>query len=113
MIKSVVTALTANETNTNVFAGTGIENIPNEGSLYEVTYLSTASTADVDEEVFVGQANPVELSDVSSQNRKPITPDDLVGSFYARPGEKIRVRVTEGGGAAANHFATLMVKRVR
>lgn len=113
MIKTVVTALAANETNTNVFAGTGIENIPNEGSLYEVTYGSTASTAAVQEEVFVGQANPIELSDVSNEDRRPQFPQDGLGSFYARPGEKIRVRVSETAGAGADHYATLIVRRVR
>lgn len=98
----------------NVFDGIRAAKIPNiAGAQFQCTYLSTGSVADdITEELFVGAANPVELSVVSGANRTPRSPEDIVTTFMANPGEEITVRVSNTNVAAQTHFAKLVVTRV-
>jgi len=98
----------------NVFDGIRAAKIPNiAGARFQVTYLSTAETiGEVTEELFVGAANPVELSAVSGLDRIPQSPEDIVTTFAANPGEEITLRVSNSGAAANNHHAKLVVTRV-
>lgn len=110
----VETSVAANSTNSNVFDGQRAAKIPNiSGASFQVTYLSTSSATGLTEELFVGAANPVESSPVSLQNRIPISPDDIVTTFMANPGEEVTVRVANSTVGALTHFAKLVVTRVR
>ena len=111
---TIVTAVPLAGTTANIFDGIRAAKIPNiTGARFQVTYLSTfANAVDGTEEVFVGAANPVELSQVSGQNRIPISPDDIVTTFAANPGEEVTCRVNNANVAALNHFAKLVVTRV-
>lgn len=98
----------------NVFGASRIRLIPNiPGARFQVTYLSTCEeNDDLIEEVFVGAANPVEQSPVSNADQFPKSPDDVVTTFSANPGEEITVRVT-ANSALATYTGKLVVTRVR
>lgn len=98
----------------DVYLGIRASTVPNiAGATFQATYLSSAEVALFTEEVFVGAANPVELSAVGSTNRVPQSPEDIVTTFPVNPGEKVTVRVTNGSAAppTATHFAKLVITR--
>jgi len=111
---TLATTVAAATTVANVFDGIRAAKIPNiPGARFECTYLSTAANAvDFTEEVFVGQANPVELSQVSGANRVPQSPEDIVTTFAANPGEEVTLRVSNANVGALVHFSKLVVTRV-
>lgn len=108
------TTVGAGATIANIFDGIRAAKVPNiQGRRFQATYLSTAANAvDFTEEVFVGAANPVELSQVSGANRVPQSPDDIVATFPVNPGEEITLRVTNANVAALVHFAKLVVTMI-
>jgi hypothetical protein len=95
----------------DIFIGIRASSVPNiAGATFQATYLSSASVALLTEELFVGAANPVELSEVGSTNRIPQSPEDIVTTFAVNPGEKITCRVT-GVPLASTHYGKLVVTR--
>ncbi len=111
---SLETSIGIGATVQNIFNGIRAANIPNiADAQFQCTYLSTGQTAgELTEEVFVGAANPVELSAVSGADRTPRSPEDIVTTFMANPGEIITARVSNSGVAANVHFGKLVVTRV-
>jgi len=111
---TLTTSIGITSTVSNVFDGIRAAKIPNiVGARFQVTYLSTGEAAgDLTEELFVGAANPVELSAVSGADRIPQSPEDIVTTFAANPGEEITLRVSNTNAAARNHHAKLVVTRV-
>jgi len=115
-VVALVTSVGAASTIADVFDGIRAATVPNiGGARFQATYLSAGANAvDLTEEVFVGAANPVELSMVSGANRRPQTPDDVVASFPVNPGEKITLRVSNSHATvAANHFSRLVITQLR
>ena len=110
---TLATTVGAGATIANVFDGIRAAKVPNiVGARFQATYLSTAANAaDFTEEVFVGAANPVELSQVSGQNRIPISPDDIVSTFPVNPGEEVTLRVSNANVGALIHFSKLVIQR--
>lgn len=110
---TIATTVPLASTVANIFDGIRAAKVPNiAGARFQATYLSTAANAvDFTEEVFVGAANPVELSQVSGQNRIPISPDDIVATFPVNPGEEVTLRVSNANVAALVHFAKLVIQR--
>lgn len=107
------TSIAAASTTANIYDGIRAAKIPNiAGATFQVTYLSAGQTAgQLSEEVFVGAANPVELSAVSGTNRTPQSPEEIVTTFPVNPGEEITCRVSNINVAAQVHFSKLVVTR--
>ncbi len=106
-------SVAANASNTDVLDGKRAQNLPNiPGSVFQCVVLSTAAATGVEQEVFVGGSNPVERSGVSTQNRVPISPDDIVGEFQARGGEKITWPAHNTTGLAIIVFFKLVTTQI-
>jgi hypothetical protein len=113
MVGSVNPTIGASAT-VSVFQNQRIRLIPNiAGAMFQVTYLATAAAAGLTHAVFVGAANPVERQPVSPINRFPQSPEDIVATFNANPGEEITVEVTETTAAPIAYTGKLVVTRIR
>lgn len=73
------------------------------GALVKFAY--TGSAAGLTAQAFIGQRPVIEEGDVSTQNRMPLDPDDVVDrNLPARPNERIRLIVTNTTGGALVFF---------
>ena len=106
------TALAIGQTVDDIYLGIRASTVPNiAGATFQATYLSSVLLTGCTEEVFVGAANPVELSEVGFTARIPQSPEDIVATFPVNPGEKITVRVTNTNVLANTHYGKLVVTR--
>jgi hypothetical protein len=78
-----------------------------------IRFAYTASATGMDAEGWVGQRNPIERGGVSTQNRVPIEPDDIVEKqIPARPNERIRLYGINTTGGALTMFYRITVEEL-
>jgi hypothetical protein len=73
---------------------------------------ATASAIGLNTSFLVGNEVIVDDQEVSSANRSPVTPDDLLGSGGALSGDRIVIRYRNTTGAAITAFTRLDVAPV-
>lgn len=71
---------------------------------YAVTYGLTLSAAGVQVDLSVGTRAITRSLRPSTQNRMPVFPDDILGTFGVLPGERILLKGTEVAGATPTLF---------
>lgn len=75
-----------------------------------VRFACTGSATGLEAEGWVGQRNPLERSGVSTQNRIPLDPDDIVAMNIAgRPNERIRFKAFNTTAGALTFFYRVTV----
>jgi hypothetical protein len=106
-------SIAANTTDQNVLqtVGARIRTIEQGSGAVGIELLDTGSAVGLERSFFVGSANPVENSIVSTANRVPLFPDDAVNSepIVAFGGEQLQITVTNTTGGALTYFWTLKV----
>lgn len=107
------TTVGANSTNSNIFENKRTAKLPT-GGRYQCVYCSAGSATGLEEEVFVGGANPLERSMVSIESSadRIVTQDDVVSTFFADGGESITVAVHNTTVGALDHTARLIVSQI-
>lgn len=78
-----------------------------------VRFAYTGSATGLEGEGWIGQRNVIERGGVSTQNRMPIEPDDVVErNLPARPNERARLYATNTTGGALTIFFRLTVEEL-
>lgn len=105
LIKQRSESLAAGATNSNFFAGTRFEYAPATGFLN--LYLN-GSQLGATARLLIGAGEAVESSEINSQNRFPVVPDDLLmGGIPVVEGQKVTVEVTNGAGTSTTVFGRI------
>jgi hypothetical protein len=100
----------ANSSERDVLNDTRIKTIPSSVTLAAVTLLLTASQTGAFAEFFIGNDAVVERSGISSQNRVPLIPDDLVTVEEATGGEDLQLNFENTAGTGTTVFYTVDVE---
>ena len=103
----------ANTTVSNILEGKRTRILPT-GGLYQCSYYSNASANGLEEEVFVGGANPVERSHVSvgSTSNCLKADEDGITTFQAQGGEEVTVAVHNTTAGSLTHIGRLVVEQI-
>lgn len=100
-------SVAANATSANVYAGKIAEFIMRPSI---VRIRVSAAAAGLNATLLIGGVNAINDQAISSSNRWPILPDDLLVQVPARPGARLVLtfRNTTGGAITVNHVTEII-----
>jgi len=105
-IQTVSVSVAATTTEPNILKDSRVENVPADDA-YQVEVLATASQAGAKLTFDADNDTAIEESELSAQNRVPITPDDFIDSFIVAGGSKLFAEVNNTAGSATTIFMTI------
>lgn len=91
------TSVAANSTSANVLAGLIEEFLENNS---QVALYCTASQVDLDVTMIVGGEVAIDASEINTQNRQPVVPDDFLSMFGGFAGDRVILRAANRAGTA-------------
>jgi len=94
VVQTIRNEVAANTTEANVLVGTKLENVPTDARAYRVTVLAAASSFDLVHKLEADTDVAVQESVIGDTDRKPVDPDDFVGSFLVTGGTKLFLQLT-------------------
>lgn len=104
MVMTDVQSVAANTTTANVLAGKSMEFVP-EASVVQIGI--TASAVGLRATVVIGSEVVVDDQEVSSINRMPQFPEDILAEGGAFPSDRITVRLRNTTGGAITGFTKI------
>lgn len=106
MVMTDVESVAANTTTGNILAGKSQEFVP-EASI--ITIGIAASAVGLKASVIIGSEVVVDDQEVSSINRMPQFPEDVLAEGGAFPGDRITVRLRNSTGGAITGFTKINI----
>lgn len=105
LAKQLSASVAANTTNPSLFGSTRFEYAPRPGF---INIYVNGSAAGLTARLLIGSEEVVESSQVNTQNRFPVVPDDLLfGGIAVQAGQRITLEVSNTTGGALTVFARM------
>lgn len=102
VMQQAATALAANSSSGNVLSGALFEFVPSPSL---VNFLFTGSATGLVVDVLIGGVTIAQRAAISSQNRAPVRPDDmLVWAPLVLPGQRLFVEFHNTTGGSLSYF---------
>ncbi len=106
--QTIRTDIGANSVDDNILENTKVHNVPTDDD-YAVTILATADSFNVEHKLEADTDVLVQQSPIGNDDRRPINPDDHIGTWAVTGGSKLFLRVEETGGAAQKATHTVIL----
>lgn len=109
LTKQFSVSVPANASVPNALSNTRFEYMPATGFL---NLYAQAAAAGITARLLVGASEAVETSDVGTENRFPIVPDDmLAGSIFGQNGQRLTLELNNSTGAPVVAFIKLTLQQ--
>lgn len=111
VMDEVSNSIAANGTTQNILSGRRYERAPFTGL---ATFYSTGSAAGLEEEINIGGVSVTPRTQVNSNNRSPLVPDDYrVGDVPVFQGQLIQITVANTTAGALTHRLRMEIEQAR